>query len=168
MSVVFDDKTAPYDISLKISPRIEIRITYIANDEKITGVQISKLSSGKIEKINLSTLSFEGILGILHIFSELDLKSITNKSIILDSNIIQNEDELRKHLNTILADEKGLKMIAELATSKGLIAEGDIGNLKKKREALELFEKLLYDEAFFQEKKKGIYSPFSNENHFLL
>lgn len=154
ISVVFDDKADPYDVSLKISPRIEIRITYIANDEKITGVQISKLSGGKIEKINLSTLSFEGILGILHIFSELDLKSITNKSIILDSNIIQNENELRKHLNTILADEKGLKMIAELATSRGLITEGDIGNLKKKRGAIELFEKLLYGETFFQEKKK--------------
>lgn len=154
MSVIFDDKTTPYDVSLQISPRIEVRITYIANEEKITGVQISKLSGGKIEKINLSTLSFEGILGVLHIFSELDLKSITNKSIILDSNIIQDEVELRTHLNTILADEKGLKMIAELATSRGLIAEGDIGNIKKKKEALEIFEKLLNNEDFFQEKKK--------------
>lgn len=154
ISVVFDSKTDPYDVSLQISPRIEVRITYITKDEKITGVQISKLSGGKIEKINLSTLSFEGILGILHIFSELDLRSITNRSIILDSNIIQNEDKLRTHLNTILADEKGLKMIAELATSRGLISEGDIGNIKKKREALELFKFLLYNEKYFQEKKK--------------
>ena len=71
MSVIFDGKTTPYDVSLQISPRIEVRITYIANDEKITGVQISKLSGGKIEKINLSTLSFEGILGVLHIFERM-------------------------------------------------------------------------------------------------
>ena len=154
MSVIFDDKTEPYDVSMQISPRIEVRITYIIKDEKITGVQISKLSGGKIEKINLSTLGFEGILGILHVFSEVDLKSISNKSIILDSNIIQNEDELRAHLNTILADEKGLKIIAELATSRGLIAEGDIGNIENKRESLKIFEGLLYDDAFFQKKKK--------------
>jgi len=153
ISTVLDDDTEPYDISLKISPRIEVRITYIANDDKIIGVQISKLSGGNIEKLNLSTLNFEGVLGILQIFSGLDLKSITNKSFILDSNIVNNEEDLRAHLNTILADEKGLKIVAELAKSKGIISEGDIGNISKKREALELFRQLLNKNEFFDQKK---------------
>lgn len=154
VSVTFDDKTEPYDINLQVSPRIDVRLTYIIKEEKITGVQISKLSNGKVEKMHLSTFGFKGILGLLQIFSELDLKSITNRSIILDSSIVKNEEELRKHLVTILADENGLKIISELAASKGLIAEGDIGNISKKKESLELFKNLLFDDSFFAEKKK--------------
>jgi hypothetical protein len=155
VSMVFDDKTEPFDIGLQISSRIEVRITYIAHEDKITGVQISKLTNGnKIEKISLSTLSFEGILGLLHIFVGLDLKSITSNSIILDAGIIKDEAALRRHLTTILADPNGLKIISEIAKSNGLIGEGDIGNLYKKKEALSVFNNLMTDNSFFSEKKK--------------
>ncbi|MBU1085617.1 MAG: Shedu immune nuclease family protein [Candidatus Beckwithbacteria bacterium] len=154
ISAVIEDNTEPYDLSLQISPKIEVRITYINDDEKITGVQISKLAGGRFEKINLSTLGFKGVLGLLQIFSNLDLKSIANRSILLDSQIIHDEESLRAHLNTLLSDEKGLKMLAELATSKGIISEGDIGNISKKREALDIFKKLLSNNEFFALKKK--------------
>lgn len=153
ISMVFGEKDEPFDLSLQISPRVEVRITYLTGDEKIQGVQLSKLSGGTIEKINLSTLGFEGILSVLKVFSEIDLRAIGNKSIVLDSSIIQDEGQLRTHLETILADEKGLKIISELATSKGLITEGDIGNLSKKREALKIFEGLLNNAEFFASKK---------------
>lgn len=154
ISAIFDDDQEPYDLSFKISSRIEVRITYITHDEKITGVQISKLYNGKIEKLNMSTLGFEGILSLLHIFSNLDIKSITNKSIVLDSGIIDDEIALRTHLNTILADERGLKIISELATEKGLVVEGDIGNIARKKEAVELFDQLLNKPEIFDQKKK--------------
>ncbi len=153
ISMVFDEKSEPFDLKLQISPRVEVRITFLTKDEKIQGVQISKLSGGTIERINLSTLGFEGVLAVLKIFSEIDLKAIGNKSIVLDSSIIQDEGQLRTHLKTILTDEKGLKIISELATSKGLITEGDIGNLSKKREALKTFEGLLNNVEFFASKK---------------
>lgn len=153
ISTVIEEGTESYDLSIKISPKIEVRITYINEDDKIVGVQISKLSGNNIEKIHLSTLGFEGVLGLLQIFSSLDLKSIANRSILLDSHIVNDENALRAHLNTILSDEKGLKMLAELATSKGIISEGDIGNISKKREALDLFRQLLTDDNLFAQKK---------------
>lgn len=162
ISTVFDDRTEPYDISLKISPKIEVRITYIFSGKKISGIQISKLSKGKIEKINLTTLGFEGVLGILQIFSELDLKSIANKSLILDSSIIDDKEELKKQLSTILADKNGLQILSELARKKGLI-KGDIGNIIEKRETLDLFKNLLENETFFEQKKKE-WNKIKNED----
>lgn len=132
ISAVFDDDEEPYDVKLKISPRVEVRISYRVDEDKIRGVQISKWKSGKIEKINLSTLSFEGILGLLQIFLTMDLKSIANGSLILDSGIIKDEGELKKHINTLLVDEVGRKIIAEVAQSRGLL-EGDVGGLDNKR-----------------------------------
>jgi len=143
----------PYDISLQISPKIEVRITYITHKDEIKGVQISKLSNGKIEKMHLSTLGFRGILGLLQIFSSLDLKSIATHSIILDSGVVDDEEKLRMHLNTILSDPKGAKMLGELAKSKGLIS-GDIDNVAKKRESLDMFKQLLTDDKYFEMKKK--------------
>lgn len=142
------------DVQIRISPRIEVRITYIAEEDKIVGVQISKLSVGKIEKINLSTLGFKGILGLLQIFSGLDLKSIANRSILLDVDIINDEEALKAHLSTILSDKKGISIVAELATSKGIISEGDIGNISKKRDSLELFKKLLTNDDYFEIQKR--------------
>ena len=117
ISAVFDDPSESYDVGIKILPKIEVRITYIIHDNKISGVQISKLFGKKLERINLSTLGFEGVLGLLKIFSNLELLSIANKSIILDSSVIDDEVELRRHLMTILADERGSKILAEIASS---------------------------------------------------
>lgn len=155
ISTVIEEGTDPYDLSIKISPKIDVRITYISDEEKIVGVQISKLSGSTVEKIHLSTLGFRGVLGLLQIFSGLELKSVANRSILLDSQIVHDEEALRAHLNTLLSDERGLKMLAELATSKGIISEGDIGNISKKREALDLFKQLLTDDNFFAQKRRN-------------
>lgn len=117
ISAVFDEKTEPYDIQLKISPRIELRITYIASHDQIEGIKITKVYGKKNETIHLSTLGFEGVLSLLHVFSGLDLKSLANGSLILDSSVVSDKDALRRHLNTILADEEGSKILAEVAAS---------------------------------------------------
>ncbi len=115
ISTVVEDSLDLTDIQVKISPKIELRITYIANEDKITGIRIIKVKGKEKEVLNLSTLTFERILKLLHIFGELELKSLASGSLILDSSIIQNEQELRKHLNTILADKDGAKVLAEVA-----------------------------------------------------
>lgn len=117
ISAVIDDKNEPYDIKLEISPRIELRITYITSHDQIEGIKITKVYGRKTETINLSTLGFEGVLSLLYVFSSLDLKSLANGSLILDSSVVSDKDELRKHLNTILADEEGSKILAEVAAS---------------------------------------------------
>lgn len=121
ISTVFDTDEDPYDMSLKISPRVEVRITYLTKDDKISGVQITKLSGKTLERINLSTLGFEGVLHLLQIFSDLDLKSVANKSLILDSSIVGDEEALKRHLMTILSDEKGLEALSKLAESQSIV-----------------------------------------------
>lgn len=154
ISTIFDDKTEPFDLSLKISPRIEVRITYLVKDEKIQGIQICKLIGKKIEKINLSTFGLDGILALLQIFTQLDLSSIANKSLILDADIVRDEEALKKHLNTILSDENGFKVLSELACAKGIVPT-DIGNLAKRKEALEMFKQLLNSALYFEDKKRA-------------
>lgn len=103
------------------------------------------------------------------------MKAIANRSIILDSRIIHDEEKLRSHLNTILSDENGAKIISELAESRGLIAQGDIGNISKKKDALILFEKLLTNDVFFQNKKhqwnkkkdEDVWQIFFEENKWI-
>lgn len=154
VSMVFDENEEPYDIGVKISPRVEVRLTYITTDGRISGMQISKLTNGELKKLNLSTMGFRGVLGLLHIFSGLDFKSVANRSIVLDAGVVGNELELRAHLNTILADEHGAKVVAELASAKGLVSGKDIGNITKKRQSLQMMKKLLSNDEYFQAMKK--------------
>lgn len=175
ISTVLEEGVDPYDISLKISPKIEVRIAYIAKGERIQGVQISKLSNGEVEKIHLSTLGFEGILAVLQIFSGLDLKSIANKSIILDSEIVKEPKKVKTYLDTIASDKMGMKLLGEVAESKGMLAEGDIGNLSKKKESLELFKQLLTNNETFsakktewaKEKDEDVWQHFFEENKWI-
>ncbi len=44
------------DIDVKISPRINLRITYLTSKDEINGVQISKVNGDKVESIHFSTL----------------------------------------------------------------------------------------------------------------
>ncbi|MBI3981010.1 DUF4263 domain-containing protein [Candidatus Microgenomates bacterium] len=176
VSTVFNEEDLYYDVGLVISPKIEVRLTYIAHDEAITGVQISKLSNGKlVEKINLSTLGFKGVLNLLQIFSSLDLTSVSNRSLILDAGVIKDETKLKKHLTTILSDEKGFKIIAELAESRGLINMGDIGNISKKRKSLDFFKNLLEDANAFakiksewkKQRDEDVWQQFFEDNKWI-
>jgi kynureninase len=67
-------------------------------------VQITKVKNKEIEKINISVMDFSRILQLLAIFSQLDLKAIGNKSLILDETIIQNPVELGRFLHSVAAD----------------------------------------------------------------
>lgn len=157
ISAVLDDAEEPYDISLKISSKIEVRITYITKkDDPISGVQITKLYQGKIEKINLSTLDFEGILSLLHIFSEVDLKSIASGSVILDKSIVGNPQELGRFLATIGADPAGRKKLKELVKNLGIIDEGDIDKVSSRKKDVKLFGKLLNSDEEFQSFKSKL------------
>lgn len=175
ISVVFDEGQDPYDVSLQVSKRVELRLTYILHDQTITGVQITKVNGSKIDgKLNFSTMGFSSILALLQIFTELDLKSIANNSLILDASIVGDEDALKKHLKTILADEKGQRILAELADNNTL-QEGDIKNLAQKRVALDLFEQLLHNEHVFTQKKaewgkhkdEDVWQQFFEDNRWI-
>lgn len=176
MSVVVDSDEIIPDLYFQISPRVQLRITYLTNSERIKGVEISKATNQKVEKINFSTLDFERILQLLSLFTELDLKSISNKAIVLNESIIGNADELMRFLKLIVADPDGKQKMSEVANNYGLIKPGDIDDIVQKREAVNLFEWLLTDSHNFISykleigagKDEEVWQRFFSKNSWIL
>lgn len=156
ISIAEDSNYNGADLDIQISSRIHLRITYLTNNEKISGVEIAKVTGDKIEKINFSTLDFERILQLLALFSELDLKSVANKSVVFDESIINNPNEISRFLRLIASDPEGKSKLEEVAKNYGLIKTGDIDQIVQKRESVLLFENLLNSEEKFSKHKKEI------------
>jgi hypothetical protein len=150
--------TPGVDADIRISPRICLRLTYLQNDEngKISGVEIAKVNGDKIEKIHFSTLDFERILQLLHVFSELDLKSVASRSILLEESIIGDVEKVQRFLGLIAADPAGRSKITEIAKNLGLIDIGDIDYVVQRKSAVAHFEQLLDSESAFKEYKEKL------------
>jgi len=165
-----------YDINIKLSPKIEVRITYITKKDEIRGVKISKLLDGKIEEINLSTMGFERVLQFLKVFSEMDLKSLSSRSLILDKSIIKNEQQLIDFLNLIAKDPLGKEKLAEIAKNYSLLNRGDIDDLVDKKEAVGIFDRILNNNNEFEKyrkkinvsKKEEVWQRFFKDNSWIL
>lgn len=171
----YEDYTGQ-DLDLKISSKINLRITYITNEDKITGVEISKLYKGKLDRINLTTLSFNRIMQLLYIFSTLDIKSVANKSLILDKSIVGDSDQLMNFLELVVKDPIGREKISEVVKNYDLIKKGDIDDLVDRKSAVELFEKILNSEAEFNKykleigvkKNEQVWEDFFKQNDWIL
>ncbi|MFA5751226.1 MAG: Shedu anti-phage system protein SduA domain-containing protein [Candidatus Paceibacterota bacterium] len=164
------------DLDVKISPRIHLRVTYLANSEKINGVEIAKVDGDKIEKIHFSTLDFERILQLLSLFSELDLKAVVNKTVVFDESFIGNTEEIQRFLTLIASDPEGKEKISEVAKNYGLIKVGDIDNVVQKKGAVELFDRILNSSSEFNKykvelgvgKDEEVWQSFFSENSWIL
>ncbi len=164
------------DLDVKISTRIHLRVTYLVNNEKINGVEIAKVDGDKIEKIHFSTLDFERILQLLSLFSELDLKAVTNKAVVFDKSIISDSNEVSRFLTLIASDPEGKEKLGEVAKNYGLIKVGDIDNVVQKKEAVSLFEKILSNQSDFIAyktelevgKDEEVWQRFFSQNSWIL
>ena len=164
------------DLDIKISSRIHLRVTYLTSSEKINGVEMSKVDGEKIEKIHFSTLDFERILQLLSLFSELDLKAVSNKAVVFDESIIGNSVEVTRFLTLIASDPQGKEKLGEVAKNYGLIKVGDIDNIVQKKEAVELFEKILNNTSAFSKHKaevkvgkdEEVWQKFFSQNSWIL
>lgn len=170
--------TPNIDAEIKISPKICLRLTYIQGSEKegISGVEFAKVSGDKVEKIHFSTLDFERILQLLHVFSELDLKSIANRSILLEKSIIGDAQETKRFLELIAADPQGRDKITEVAKNLGFIDIGDVDQVVQRKNTIVQFEKLLNDNDAFKDckeklgvgKDEGVWQKFFEANPWIL
>ena len=150
--------TPNVDADIKISPRISLRLTYLQSGEqgKISGIEVAKVNGDIVEKIHFSTLDFERILGLLHVFSELDLKAIANRSILLEESIIGDAQETQRFLGLVAADPLGRSKITEIAKNLGLIDIGDIDYVVQRKNAVAQFERLLNNDDSFNEYKEKL------------
>lgn len=164
------------DVDFQISSRIHLRITYIVSSEKITGVEFSKVNGDKVEKINFTTLDFERIIQLLSLFSEMDLKSVINKSVVLDQSIIGDSNKLVNFLQLVASDPQGKGKIAEVAKNYNLLKLGDIDDIVNRKEAVLLFEKILNNDVEFENyktelnigKNEEVWQRFFSQNFWIL
>ena len=148
------DSSDPYDVSINISPKIEIRLTYIFDKKEVSGVQISKLDNkGQIIQIHLSTLDWQGILKLLHIFSEMDLSAIAHRSLIIDGNLTQDPEALKKFLSTVAADQEGRDKMKEILKNFNAIKKGDIDEIAERNNAVNFFDSILNNSENFSKYK---------------
>ena len=166
------------DADIKVSPRIHLRITYLLSDGegKISGVEVAKVNGEQIEKVHFSTLDFERILQLLHIFAELDLRAVSNRSILLEKTIIGDPEATRKFLTLVAADPLGREKIYEIGKNIGLIDVGDIDYVVQRKNVVAQFDKLLSDENEFKAfkdklgvvKDEEVWQKFFESNGWIL
>jgi hypothetical protein len=148
------------DIVLNISPKIEIRCTYIFTDEQISGIQISKLNtSGRIDKINLSKFDWEKIQKLLYIFDDIDIKSIATGSLLLDKSINLDSEVIKKFIKTISLDNDGKIILEEIIKSLNYI---DLTSIKEQNYRIQNADLLgnLLNDSFFENYKKVVMMIF--------
>lgn len=176
VSITEDSHYDGSDLDVKISSRIHLRVTYLANNEKINGVEIAKVDGDKVEKIHFSTLDFERILQLLSLFSELDLKAVANKSVVFDESIISDPAAISKFLKLIASDPEGKNKLSEVAKNYGLIKVGDIDDIVQKKEAVTIFDQILNNTSEFTKyktrlgvgKDEEVWQKFFSKNSWIL
>lgn len=151
------DGEPQYDVSIKISPKIELRLTYIFEKKEVKGIQLSKLNSkGEIDTIHLSTLDWQGVLTLLHIFSEMDLSSVAHRSIVIEGGLEQDPVALKKFLGTVAADPDGREKMKEILKNFNAIKKGDINEAVERSKTMVDFEKILNDADAFKSYKQNL------------
>lgn len=171
------DADLPVDAVIKVSPKIEVRLTYIFDKNKIVGIQISKLNTDKkIDRINLTTLDWNGVVKLISIFDKLDIKSLASGSLIIDQSLVKNIPELEKFLTTVASDPDGKIKFVEVAKHFGILAPGDLDFQSFRKNNAQLLDDLLNDKSFFEQykiknnisKDEDVWQQFFEKNDWLL
>lgn len=171
------DSSDLYDVSIKISPKIEVRLTYIIEKNEVCGLQISKLDNrGKRTDLHLSTLDWIGVLNLLHIFSGMDLSAVAHKSLIIEGGLAQDPESLKKFLGTVAADADGREKMKEILKNFNAIRKGDINEAAERNTAVNLFDSILTDQTKFEAykaelavgKNEEVWQKFFEKNSWIL
>lgn len=145
---------------LTVSPRVELRISYIAAQDNIKGFRLKKIKYNPAEtqwiddgEISLSNFRLADLAGLCELLSKISLKNITQSKIDIESlKDVKDEAELERQLRIVAATAKGRKVISAIAKTQS-ISETDIINIAFRREQLDVFKYLLENQDFFKLKK---------------
>ena len=166
--VTLDEETGmPNEIDINFPypkrNRIKITLTFIKKNKDIKSVSFKKFKHYKNdgwvkvepEQINFSYFTFKKLISFLRFLSELNLEGINERKIALSNDKFSTiDEETKKKIKTLLIQKDGPKIIEELLKS-GLITSLDIVNIGYRKNQLEIFKKLLY-ENYLQTYKKEI------------
>lgn len=156
ISKVFNSDEEKYDISIKVSPKVEVRVTYIFKDKDINGVTITKVGGRNRESITLSKYDSTMLLQTLQLFSGVDLESVAHEGIVLDAQIVKDPVALEKFLRTIATDVNGVDIMKKVAENLPNLTASYIQEMSRRRKNVALMREMLDNPERFNEIKQGL------------
>jgi len=166
--VVFEDEN---EVHIKLAPKTLMKIIYIRDNDDIEGIEIVKIvSNTEKQKLAFSKFNFQQLKCFLEFINSLDLKSISERRITLADDSFDILDyETKKKITTLLSGNDGFDVIKDLLDD-GLINNQDLVNTGYRKQQLEIFRKLLYED-YLQEYKNINCKPNTKDEvtwqHFL-
>lgn len=177
ISKVFASDEEPYDISIKVSPKVEVRVTYIYKDKAINGIRIAKVGGMKNgESVSLSTYDTKMLLATLKLFSGVDLEAVARESVVLDAKIVKDPVELEKFLRTISADAQGADIMTKVAENLPTLTPTYIQEMSRRRRNVARMREILEDRTKFDQlkqrfkvgKDEEVWQQFFQKNDWIL
>lgn len=166
--VVFEDEK---EVHIKLAPKTLMKVIYIRDNDDIEGIEIVKVVSNiEKQKLAFSKFNFQQLKCFLEFINSLDLKSISERRIVLADNSLDILDaETKRKLTTLLSGSDGIDLIKDLLDD-GLITTQDLVNTGYRKQQLEIFRKLLVDD-YLEEYKNLNCKPNTKDEvawqHFL-
>ena len=158
--VVFSDSNETH---IKFASRTLLKVIYLKEKDDIEGLEIIKVVSGKEkERLKLSKFDFQQLKCFLDFINSIDLKGISNRRITLsDGSLNVIGVNTKKKIETLLSGDDGGKIVCELL-NKGLITNQDLVNTGYRKQQLEQFNKMLYQNGI-EEYKSKIGKPIAKD-----
>jgi len=133
-----------------------MKVVYIKDKDDINEIEIVKaVSETDKQRVKFTNFNLQQLKMFLNFISSIDLKGISERRIVLADNTLEVLDETTKRkIYTLLSGSDGGIVIKELL-DQGLITNEDIVNTGFRKQQLEIFKKLLYED-YLQKYKEDI------------
>lgn len=144
-------------IGIKISPRVQLKVTYSLSSEEIKSFCITKVSSGReTERVSISNSSIIQLKSFLEFLTTFKLSDINqNKIRIFYDNNSEIDEETQKQVIEILRRDGNTSIIKELLSTENITSE-DIVSTGYRKDQLEIFRRLLNEDDFLSYYKSEV------------
>src|SRR5690554_6526432 len=139
--VVFENEKETW---FKLAPKTMMKVIYLQDNDDIEGIEIVKVVSGEEkQRLAFSKFNFQQLKSFLEFINSIDMKSISDRRIVLSDDSLDILDaETKKKIATLLSGSDGPDVIKELLED-GLITSQDLVNTGYRKQQLLIFKKLL-------------------------
>ena len=155
--VVFADED---ECKIKVASRTMMKVVYIKEKDDIEAIELIKLINGKEkQRVKFSKFNIAQLKMFLDLIAKIDLKGVSERKIALAENTTDLIDEAtRQKVATLLSGQDAGEFLQDLL-DKGVVTGQDIVNTGYRKQQLEVFRKLLYEEYLNTYKRDVLNSP---------
>ncbi len=159
-----------YIKDFQVSSQIQISLSYINVNQKIVGIEITRVKKGAYDgSVKLSIDGYAQLISILEFLKSIDIQLLSTRKITLQDDLkLSLDEEAKKKIRTAFSDESNNAFLLELISQadihdaiktmftnndnkkvlieqiqNGLISSNDIVNVGYRKEQLNIFEEML-------------------------